>query len=99
MTKILMTVAAMAAVAFSVPALAESDSELLQIKIRYDKSDLNSVDGRRGIDRKINFAVNSLCGDQVLGNKEEIEVLRDCKKAARSMARAQLPIAVADSRP
>lgn len=98
MIKVLVSLAAVALAGLSAPVFASDNLTGAQIIVRYDKSDLVTVSGRQAIARKIDFAVNRVCGDQVLGTKEEVEMIRDCKSTARSMAKAQLPVTVAENR-
>jgi UrcA family protein len=95
MMKTMMAVAATALVSFGTPLFAQDSLDAAQVKVRYDKADLTTSSGQRDIERKISFAVDRVCGDQVLGTKEEVDMIRDCKQSARSMARAQLPMTVA----
>ncbi len=97
MMKTMMTVATTALVSFATPLFAQDSLTSAQVKIRYDKTDLATASGQRDIARKINFAVDRVCGDQVMGTKEEVDMIRDCKQSARSMARAQLPMTMAQS--
>lgn len=93
--KTILTIAATSLVTFGTPVFAQDSLATAQIKIRYDKMELTTVSGQRDIARRINFAVDRVCGDQVLGTKEEVDMIRDCKQTARGMARAQLPMTVA----
>ncbi|GGI69784.1 hypothetical protein GCM10007973_03520 [Polymorphobacter multimanifer] len=96
MNKVFLPLAAIAAMISTSPVFAQDMVDASQIKIRYDKSDLSSPDARRGLERRINFVVNNVCGDVALGTKEEVDALRACRAEARGMAEAQLPISVAD---
>jgi UrcA family protein len=96
MSKICLPLVAIAAIISTSPVFAQNTVEAAQITIRYDKSDLSSSDSRRGLERRIEFAVNNVCGDVALGSKEEVDALRTCRATARSMAQAQMPISVAD---
>lgn len=95
MMKTILAIAATSLVTLAAPVLAQDSLTTALVKIRYDKTELTTASGQRDIARKINFAVDRVCGDQVLGTKEEVDMIRDCKQTARGMARAQLPVTVA----
>ncbi|WP_416909387.1 MAG: UrcA family protein [Polymorphobacter sp.] len=97
MMKILMPIAAMTMAAFAAPVLAQDTLTSDQIRIYYDKADLATERGRRAIERKIEFAVDRLCGHPVMGHKEESDMIRSCRTTARGMAHAQLPVTVAQN--
>jgi len=88
----LVTIAVLAA---SAPALARDRSDTVEQRIRYDRTQLDSASGRRAIQKRIDFAVNNICGDVVTGSKEEADGLRACRSETRAMARAQMPLRVA----
>jgi UrcA family protein len=95
MLKVLMPIAVVTMAAFAAPAFAQDGVQSTQVRISYDRSDLATEAGRRAIERKIDFVVNRVCGDQVLGTKEEVDMVRSCRATARGMAHAQLPVTVA----
>ncbi len=96
MNKVFLPLAAVFAIVSTGPVLAQDMAEASQIKILYDKSELASPSSRRDLERRIDFAVNNVCGQVALGTKEEIDALRACRTAARGAAEAQMPINVAD---
>lgn len=98
MNKFFLPLVGILAASLTGPLLASDRLGPNEIRIRYDKSALNSRDARTMIERRIEFAVNRVCGAPVLGNKEEADQLQDCRNQARATAWAQVPVKVAASR-
>ena len=81
-TVVLMTIAA--------PAMAGTPLHSDQVSITTANLDLATPQGRQMLERRVNAAVNSLCGAPVFGDRAEAEALRACRDEARSAVQPQV---------
>ena len=71
---------------FAAPVLAETNAVSMTHTVRYSDIDLSTAGGRQTLDRRVEVAINSMCAEPVLGNREEIRAFQDCRADARAQA-------------
>jgi UrcA family protein len=75
-----------AMLSFAAPVLAETDSVTMVHAIRYTDIDLSTPNGRQTLEHRVDVAIESMCAEPVLGNREEIRAFEDCRATARADA-------------
>jgi UrcA family protein len=82
MTMALMTIAA--------PAMADTPLLTDQVSISTANLDLATPHGRAVLERRVNAAINAMCGAPVFGSRDEAEALQACRDEARAAAQPQV---------
>lgn len=90
-------VAAGLAVVFSAPAMAEPSYSTAAVTVDYRGVDLTSQKGRETLDRRVNAAISTMCGQPIFGTREEAEALRNCRIEARTAVEPQLQAVLASA--
>ena len=49
------------------------------------------------VPKRIALAARNVCGEPVMGSKEEIDAIRACRRQATTMAMAQVPVSLASN--
>lgn len=81
---------ATALLALAAPAFSEPSYSIAKVTIDTRGIDLGSASGRQALDRRVEHAVNAICGAPVFGTHEEAEELRACRSATRAEAEPQV---------
>ena len=81
---------ATALLALAAPALAAPAYSTARVTVDTRGIDLGSASGRQALDRRVQNAVNAMCGTPVFGTREEAEELRACRIATRAEAEPQV---------
>ena len=97
MAKMILPMAAILALGAAGPVVANDSSENARQLIRYNTAELAQPEARRILMLRIERAARNLCGDPVIGSKEEADMIRACRTKATNMAVAQVPVAMASS--
>lgn len=75
---------------FAAPVTAEPAYSTAKVTVDYDGIDLTTSKGRQALDRRINAAISSMCGQAVFGTREEAEALQQCRSEARAATEPQI---------
>lgn len=75
-------------------AMAEPANSTVRVAIDYSGMDLTSVQGRRDLDRRVNLAIEGICGQPMFGTRDEAEVLRQCRREIRAAVEPQIATAL-----
>jgi len=97
MIKSLLPLVAVSLLGVTGPALANEDQNTSMQLIRYNKAELDRPEARRILVLRIERAARNLCGDPVMGSKEEADGIRACRASATEMAMAQVPFKMASN--
>ena len=94
-----------ALLAFAAPAFADLADSSARVTISTSDIDLTSAKGREALDRRVQSAVNRICGTPILGTREEAEALGTCRTETRAAVQPQVQtmllrasVAVTDNR-
>lgn len=75
---------------FASPAMADPSNPMVSIAVDHRGVDLASAEGRQILDRRINAAINNICGQPVYGTRDEADVLRECRREVRAAVEPQV---------
>jgi UrcA family protein len=81
---------AAALLALAAPAFAEPAYSNAKVTIDASGIDLTSATGRQALDRRVQNAINAICGAPVYGTREEAEDLRTCRSETRATVQPQV---------
>ncbi len=87
---ILRPLVATALLAFAAPAFADPVDSSATVKINTSGLDLTSASGRQALDRRVQNAINAICGAPIYGTREEAEELRACRTETRAAVQPQV---------
>lgn len=79
------------------PATAETQFWTGKVIVDYKGVDLTTQRGRQQLDRRVDAAIGTLCGQPIFGTREEAEALRECRSEARAAAEPQIQAIVASA--
>jgi|GEM_PF-5964050 len=96
MAKMILPLAALLALT-AVPALAGDNDEGARQSLRYNMASLDQPDAREALMKRIALAARNVCGEHIMGSKEEADTIRACRTQATSMAMAQVPVKLASN--
>lgn len=82
----------------SFPIMAKSTYFSGKVAVDTRDIDLSAPNGARILDRRVNAAVNTLCGQPVFGTRDEAAALDACRADARASAEPQVKAALASAR-
>jgi len=97
MAKMILPLAAILALATAGPALASDTEQGARQLVRYNMTALDQPDARRTLAKRIALAARNVCGEPVIGSKEEADTIRACRNQAMQMAMAQVPVNLASN--
>ena len=66
------------------PVMADPVKNSPRVTIDYRGVDLTSAQGRQTLDRRVDGAIDKICGLPVYGTRDEDEVLGQCRREMRS---------------
>ena len=69
------------------PSRTEASAKLA---ISTNGIDLATPEGRKALDRRVDNAINRLCGSNVLGTREEAEAVAACRAETRAEVQPQV---------
>ncbi|MBA3942457.1 MAG: UrcA family protein [Sphingopyxis sp.] len=95
--KQILTLAALAAVSFGQPALAQSATATSTVAVEHRDLDLSSEAGAKALDRRIWRAVVEVCGtapDYDIAGKNDV---RQCRRDTKRVASAQADTVIASA--
>jgi UrcA family protein len=69
---------------FAAPVMADPAKSAPRVTIDYRGVDLTSVEGRQTLDRRVDNAIDKICGRPVFGTHDENEILGECRREMRS---------------
>ena len=75
---------AMAFGTIAAPVMADTVAGGPRVTIDYRGVDLTSASGRETLDRRVNTAIDEICGQPVYGTRDETSVLRQCRREMRA---------------
>lgn len=78
------------ALLFSAPASADRGFLSSTVVVNYQDVDLSTPKGRQLLDRRVDAAISSMCGQPIFGTRDEAEMLDACRVEARSAVTPQL---------
>jgi UrcA family protein len=78
---------ATALLALAAPALAQSQAKMA---ISTSGIDLATPEGRRALERRVDNAINRMCGSLVLGTRAEAEEVEACRLETRAEVQPQI---------
>lgn len=81
---------AAALLAASAPALAGQDEGSAKLAISTSGIDLATPAGRQALERRVDNAINRLCGSNDLGTREEAEAIAACRLETRAEVQPQV---------
>ncbi len=87
---ILRPLVAAALLAIAAPAFAEPVDNSANVTINTAGIDLTSANGRQALDRRVQNAINAICGAPIYGTREEAEDLRACRDETRAAVQPQV---------
>jgi len=80
----------MALMTIATPAMADTPLQTEKVLVSIAYLDLASPKGRNILERRVNAAINTLCGTPVFGDRAEAEALQACRDEARAAAQPQI---------
>ncbi len=81
---------AMALMTIATPAMADTPLQTHKVLVSIANLDLSSPQGRNILERRVNAAINTLCGTPVFGDRAEAEALQECRDEARAAAQPKI---------
>jgi UrcA family protein len=91
-------VAALALLSSTLPVMAQSTHFSGKVVVPTSDIDLSAPKGARTLERRVNNAVNSLCGQPVFGTRDEADALDACRADAHASAEPQVKATLASAR-
>lgn len=85
---------AAAVISFTAPALADPAFDSSKTVVNYQDVDLSTQKGRLLLDRRVDNAISTMCGQPVFGTRDEAEMLDACRVEARAAVTPQLEQAI-----
>ena len=79
---------------FASAAMADPSNPMVSIAVDHSGVDLASAEGRQILDRRINAAINNICGQPVYGTRDEADVLKECRRDVRAAVEPQVQMAL-----
>lgn len=76
--------------AAAVPALANQNDGSAKLAISTSGIDLSTPAGRKALERRVDNAINRLCGSNDLGTREEAEAIEACRAETRAEVQPQV---------
>ena len=81
---------AAAFLSFSAPASADQGFLSSTVVVNYQDVDLATTKGRQMLDRRVEAAISSMCGQPIFATRDEAELLAACRVEARAAVTPQL---------
>lgn len=69
---------------FAAPVMADPAKTAPRVTIDYRGVDLTSAQGRQTLDRRVDNAIDEICGQPIYGTRDERDVLDKCRREMRS---------------
>lgn len=76
--------------AMAVPVLADQGEGSAKLAISTSGIDLSTPAGRKSLERRVDNAINRLCGSNDLGTREEANAIEACRAETRAEVRPQV---------
>lgn len=84
--------------AFSAPVLAQTPYFSGAVAVGTRDIDLTSPKGAEQLERRVNAAISSLCGQPVFGTRDEADAIAACRADARASAEPKMKATLAAAR-
>jgi UrcA family protein len=88
--KMIRPMLAVSLLAMAAPALADQDDGSARLAISTSGIDLATPQGQQALQRRVDNAINRLCGSNTLGTREEAEAIAACRAETRAEVQPQV---------
>lgn len=79
-----------ALLAMAAPAFAQPQAASAALAVNTSGIDLSTPEGRKALDRRVDNAINRVCGSIVLGTREEADAVAACRLETRAEVQPQV---------
>jgi UrcA family protein len=81
---------AAALLAMAAPAFADQPAASAKLAISTSGIDLSTPNGRKALERRVENAIDRMCGKPVLGTRDEAEALEACRSETLAEVQPQM---------